>query len=395
MASKKRSTETAGIEIQSRISGWCDKNEYVTVTSLDLTAAFDVINHRLLVRRLRQVGIPNVLTNVIEEWLKERQFYCQVGAQVSKLINITHGTVQGSILGPVLFAIFISPLEKIVKYLVTYADDNFILNHHKQQSLVVTLTKDSVMAMRDWLMKNGMRVSEEKTEICMFNQSDMEVTSINIGDHLVPVKKNIKILGIVFDSKLNWQEQARSAMKKANKAKQGLSIIRKYFTQKEMLKLSTAYFYSTLYYGSKVWLVSTLHCHIKKQLWQLSSRMLCLVEGHRNRMVSFMDLHKKYNKASPNMWSNYVTAVAMWDLLNNQAPEVTFLSAMMNRMFQGRREGILFTRSNKKKIGFNCLSNRLQSVSQKLKMNWQDMTKMAFKRLCKETFIECELRSSS
>ena len=51
---KKRSTETAGIEIQSRISGWCDKNEYVTVTSLDLTAAFDIIDHRLLVRRLRE-----------------------------------------------------------------------------------------------------------------------------------------------------------------------------------------------------------------------------------------------------------------------------------------------------------------------------------------------------
>ena len=85
----------------------------------------------------------------------------------------------------------------------------------------------------------------------------------------------------------------------------------------------------------------------------------------------------------------------MWDLINNQAPEVTFLSAMMNRLFQGRRDGILFTRSNKKKIGFNCLSNRLQSVSQKLKMNWQDMNKMAFKKLCKGTFIESELRNFS
>ena len=205
----------------------------------------------------------------------------------------------------------------------------------------------------------------------------------------------MKILGIVFDSKLNWQEQAMSAMKKANKAKQGLSIIRKYFTQKEMLRLSTAFFYSTLYYGSKIWLVSTLNGHIKKQLWQISSRMLCLVERHRDRMCSFMNLHIKYNRASPNMWCNYVTAVAMWDLLNNQTPEATFLSAMMNILFQGRREGILFTRNNKKKIGFNCLSNRLQSVSQKLKMNWQDMDKVPFKRLCKEIFIERELKTFS
>ena len=78
------------------------------------------------------MGIPNILTNVIEEWLKERQFYCQVGTQVSKLINITHGTVQGSILGLILFAIFISPLERVLKNLVTYADDNFIQNHHRQ-----------------------------------------------------------------------------------------------------------------------------------------------------------------------------------------------------------------------------------------------------------------------
>ena len=392
---KNRSTETAAIEIQTRISGWCDENEYVTVTSLDLTAAFDVVDHGLLMKRLSQVGIPKILTNVIKEWLKDRQFYCEVGAQVSKLINITHGTVQGSILGPILFAIFISPLEKVVKYLVTFADDNFVLNHHKQQPCVLTLTEDSVGRMHEWMIMNGMMVSEEKTEICMFHQRDVEETRINMGNHAITVKKNIKILGIIFDSKLNWQEQARSAMKKANKAKQGLSIIRKYFTQKEMLRLSTAYFYSTLYYGSRVWLISTLHGQIKKQLWQISSRMLRLVEGHYGRMGSFMELHKKYNRASPNMWCNYVTAVAMWDLLNNQAPEATFLSAMMNRLFQGRREGILFTRSNKKKIGFNCLSNRLQSVSQRLKMNWQDMNKMAFKRLCKETFIERELEEFS
>ena len=180
-------------------------------------------------------------------------------------------------------------------------------------------------------------------------------------------------------------------MAKANKAKQALSIIRNYFTNEEMLKLATAYFYSTLYYGAKVWLMSSLNHLLKKQLWRISSYMLKLVDGRTYNRMSFECLHKKYKRATPSMWCKYVTALAMWEVTNRQVPEVIFLKLLHNTMHEERRQGILFTRSNQSKMGFNCLSNRLQVVSKTLKLNWQDLESEQFKKLCKKTFILQEI----
>ena len=159
-----------------------------------------------------------------------------------------------------------------------------------------------------WLAENGLKVNEKKMEVCMFNKKDFAQCSILINGSEIKVENTIKILGVIFDSKLTWSEHCRHALNRANKAKQGLCLIRKYFTQTEMLKLATAFFYSTLYYGAKIWLISTLNHVIKRQLWQISSRMLQIVDGKRDQSISFLTLHKKYNRATPAMWNKYVTA---------------------------------------------------------------------------------------
>ena len=389
---KKHSTDTAGLEIQSKISGWCDKNEHVTVTSLDLSAAFDVVNHKLLIKRLKQKGLPSIIVLTIESWLQNRFFYCEVGGRCSVMKKLTHGTVQGSILGPVLFAIFVSPLEQKIKHLTTYADDNFVLNHNVSLDVVIERTKTTIIIVKNWLVENGLKVNEEKTEICMFYKKDYHCNDIELNGHKIIIKKNIRILGVMFDSKLTWAEHVSYAMAKANKAKQGLKLIRKYFTAEETLKLSTAYFYSKLYFGAKIWLISTLHGDLKKKLWQISGRMLKIIDANNSLSNSFTLLHKKYNRASPMMWSKYSTALAMWDMVNNQLPENIVIKSLLNILHEGRRPGLVFTRSNVTKIGFNCLSNRFQAITRLLNINWQDTSKETFKVISKKTFINEALR---
>ena len=386
-----RSTETAALEIQSKISGWCDEGEFVTVTSLDLTAAFDIVDHRLLHKRMIQIGLPNIIVEIIDEWLRDRSFYCEVKGKASLVRQITHGTVQGSILGPVLFAIFISGISEMAKNSFSFADENYILNHARVKRDVIIKTEQTVATVRDWLIRNGMLVNDNKTEVCIFNKKDQPGDEVRVGASLIKIGSTINVLGIRFDTKMTWCDQARHAMGKANKAKQGLALIRKYFNQNEALRLATAYFYSTLYYGAKVWLISTLHHGIKKQLWQISSRMLRIVERDFTSNLSYMKLHKKYQRATPTMWCNYATATAMWSVLNEQISESILIKMMLNHLHAERRPGLLFTRSNSSKIGFNCLSNRLQTVSNRLKIDWQDMKKEQFKVICKKTFILSEL----
>ena len=116
----------------------------------------------------------------------------------------------------------------------------------------------------------------------------------------------MKILGLIFDSKLNWYHQTVTAIEKANKAKQALRIISRYFSPQEMVKLSTALFYSRLYYGAKIWLSSALSAILKKKLWQTSSKMLKICQKDWQGQYSFKMLHKMSRnvvKLQHSMWN--------------------------------------------------------------------------------------------
>ena len=103
---KNKSTATAGLLLQSLISHATDSNNYALMASLDLSAAFDLVNVELLIKRLKIIGMPMDLVKLIEVWLTDRKFYVEVDGQVSRILDTADGTIQGSVLGPILYAIF-------------------------------------------------------------------------------------------------------------------------------------------------------------------------------------------------------------------------------------------------------------------------------------------------
>ncbi len=104
------------------ISRSLDSDNFVLVSSLDLSSAFDVINIDLLIKRLVILGLPDDVISQIKVWLKNRSYYVGLDGGNSVLYDLLLGTFQGSILGPVLYAMFVSPLFNIVPML-TFADD--------------------------------------------------------------------------------------------------------------------------------------------------------------------------------------------------------------------------------------------------------------------------------
>jgi hypothetical protein len=182
-----------------------------------------------------------------------------------------------------------------------------------------------------------------------------------------------------------------TAIEKANKAKQALRIISRYFSPQEMVKLSTALFYSRLYYGAKIWLSSALSATLKKKLWQTSSKMLKICQKDWQGQYSFKMLHKMSKRATPEMWSNYSTACGMYNVITTSVPEDTFVNLTENFLNSERNQGLQFTRSNRLKIGFNCLSNRLQKISFSLRNNSLQDSNVVFKMKCKKLFITDEL----
>ena len=118
------------------------------MASLDLSAAFDLVNVELLTKQLRIIGLPMDLVKLIEIWLTDRKFYVKLNGQVSGVLDSNDGTIQGSVQGPILYAIFVSPLFDLAN-LTNFADDNFILEFNsKINELIPNMERKLEMAKR-------------------------------------------------------------------------------------------------------------------------------------------------------------------------------------------------------------------------------------------------------
>ena len=203
-----------------------------------MSAAFNVVNRLLLMRRLRVIGLPEDIVSSIQDWLTNRLAYCEVGGVTSIMRSIDKGTIQGLILGPLLFAIFVSPLWDLIEA-TSFADDNYIVSEGQDVAESLQKCKETTEQAILWFKKSGLCVNEQKTEICVFNKNDVGPCRVELNGLNVEVNKQIKVLGLIFDTKLTWFTQAMTAIEKANKVKQGLRLVNKYFTKEEMVKLST------------------------------------------------------------------------------------------------------------------------------------------------------------
>ena len=136
--------------------------------SNSVSSDFDVVNLDLLLTMLRVVGLPADLVALIKTWLSNRNFYVEVNGVNSKFYYSNSGTIQGSILGPILYALFIAPLFDLTE-LYTFADDNFSLSISSNKHQATELIIDKLTLITLWLKDSGLRVNESKTEVCVFH----------------------------------------------------------------------------------------------------------------------------------------------------------------------------------------------------------------------------------
>ena len=199
----------------------------------------------------------------------------------------------------------------------------------------------------------------------------------------IHTKKQISILGVLFDSKLEWSLQVENSVRKARSSLQGLRVINKYFTTTERLTLLTSFFYSRLYYGSQIWLIPSLKGALKSRLFSASGAALRLLDKN----LSFKELHKKYNRATPTQFQKYTTAVSLYDLIKKEIPEEEWINLQFNIQNDRRNTRLSFQTNNKLKCGINCMSNRFKSITNEIDKQWVDLTRDVYKTKCKKRLI--------
>ena len=383
---KKKSTSTLGIQIQSLISRALDEDEYVCMASIDLSSAFDVVNKDLLLKRMRMVGLPEDVISLIRVWLGNRMFYVETNGQTSNFFESNFGTVQGSILGPILYAIFVSPLFDLTE-LYTFADDNFSLSSSQNKHEAKNRLQAKLTVVTTWLTNSGLKINENKTELCLFYRKDTNPIKIILNDVIIMSKTSINVLGVSFDSKMTWSNQISQTIQKANKALHAIKIIKKYFSKIEITTLLTSNYFSILYYNSEIWHLPTLSPELKQMLLSASANALKLTQNNPNYMQSFIDIHKSCKRALPEQMILYKHAILLYKLYNENLPETDWLALNFQQTTTTRQAVFFIIKNNNFKIGNNILTNRLNILNNKIPLNLLNKSFNTYKIECKKLLL--------
>ena len=219
---KDHSTTYLMLDLFDKIYSAKGKQKHPGIVFLDIKKAFDTVNHSILLSKLKHYGLRGTALNWFKSYLSARTQQTRVGKSISDFIGLTSGVPQGSILGPLLFTIFINDLPSACIQSMPYlfADDGalYFENINRKNYLNV---KNEIKSIFGWLQANKLAINCDKTNFIIFDSKpNLDQVSIKVGHDktlVVHEKKSQKYLGLIVDSKLTFYEHIEYIKKKVSK----------------------------------------------------------------------------------------------------------------------------------------------------------------------------------
>ena len=233
-----------------------DNKNFVGTVLMDLSKAFDCIPHDLLVAKLHAYGLSEDAVTFIYSYLKRRKQGVKINDTESVFQILLSGVPQGSILGPILFNIFINDLFFFIDEveLSNFSDDNTIYTAKKSVTeLIKILEKESKTAI-DWFKINDMIVNPDKFQAMILSTDKKENKyDLNINSSTITSETSVTLLGIKIDNKLNFAEHVSGICRKASNQLNAISRIQNYIGEKEKEIVINTFVYSNFMYCPLAW----------------------------------------------------------------------------------------------------------------------------------------------
>ena len=231
------STETALLRVQNDILTAVDEKKCVFLVLLDLSAAFDTVDHNLLLSFLElHVGLTNTALGLLRDYLCDRSQRVSINGVLSELSKMAYGVPQGSVLGPILFSIYTLPLGTILRHhgldYHMYADDTQIMctSDFKTPQANMEKVRLCVSDIRTWMIRNKLKINDSKTEFLLvqskYTKSDITVELL-IGQSIINQSDSCRNLGVMFDRHMNFDCQISTICRSANFHLRNIGAVRK------------------------------------------------------------------------------------------------------------------------------------------------------------------------
>ena len=295
------------------------------VVFIDLTKAFDTIDHEIILRKMSYLGVDQAAIKWFSSYLSGRTQRCSVNGKLSTARTLSCGVPQGSILGPLLFLIYINDLPNSLQNAVPrmFADDtNLTLSVKTLTELQLALAPE-LNNLSCWLKANKLSLNVAKTELMIIGSRQRlsvqrDDVEIRIDDQIIERVDHTKSLGLFIDAHLSWCKHVEEICKKVSSAIGALKRVRPFISKETAIQIYNALIIPHFDYCSPVW--DCLSGYLSDKLQKLQNRAARVItkspfDTSSNHLLSTLD----WERLSPRRKKQ--KAFMMFKTMNGLAPD--------------------------------------------------------------------------
>ena len=294
---KYHSTSLALIDVMDDIYQRLDNGNIVIGIYLDLQKAFDTVDHSILLAKLYNYGIRGNVYNWFKDYLYDRQQFVSIKGINSDTASVLYGVPQGSVLGPLLFLIYVNDIYSCIDDATVklFADDTNLFVSGQTIDEVSAMANICISKLNTWFLANRLSLSLDKTCFSVFgirNDSVRSTVELRLGNMILKQVNCCKYLGIIIDNNLTWLEHINYIYNKIIKFTSIFYKIRHILPYKVLMTIYFAFVHSHLLYGIEIY-GNTYRGYLNKLIVLNNKLLRILQNAPRNTPVP--DLYTNFN----------------------------------------------------------------------------------------------------
>ena len=324
---KNHSTSQAVMEVLDNIYQHTDNNEITMGIYCDLQKAFDTVNHSILLQKLSIYGIRGTVLKWFTSYLSNRSQYTVLSGNESQLESVTCGVPQGSVLGPLLFLLYVNDIQYAITNakIKLFADDTNLFIHNHDPVQLYSIANVCMDQLFQWFTVNRLSLNLEKTCYSIFSakNKNMKGLCLHVNGRIIQKVQCCKYLGILIDSNLKWKDHINYLYNKLIKFVSIFYRIRLKLPQKVLRMVYFAFVHSHLLYGIEVYANTTLN-HLSKIII-LNNKLLRILQHKTTRTHNF-ELYQTYFTLPVQLLHNYQILTFMHNYVHYRTKLPTIFS---------------------------------------------------------------------